>query len=347
MARADPFRIAGSQVLPGTTETIEVPISRLSNGSPIGLQMRVIHGKQAGPTLFVSSTVHGDEIIGLEIIRRLIERPSVKSLKGTVILVPIVNSYGFLNRSRYLPDRRDLNRCFPGSAKGSLAARLANTFLENVVKKSDYGIDIHSAAIHRENLPQIRISDSDDRLVELATAFGAPVVMRSSLRDGSLRESAFKLGVPTLVYEAGEGLRFDERSIRAGLAGILRVMAHTGMIDAKKIAPSREPSFIANGSYWVRAPTGGLLRLFKKLGDAVAKDERIGIVSDVFGDHEEDVRASAEGVVIGRASLPVINEGDAVAHIARSANADAVSEKMDIVAGQLARADMFYEDEIV
>ena len=252
-----------------------------------------------------------------------------------------------MNRSRYLPDRRDLNRCFPGSAKGSLAARLANTFLENVVKKSDYGIDIHSAAIHRENLPQTRICDSDDRLIELAKAFGAPVVMKSPLRDGSLRESAFKLGVPTLVYEAGEGLRFDERSIRAGLAGILRVMAHAGMIDAKKIAPAREQSFIANGSYWVRAPAGGLLRLFKKLGDAVMKNERIGIVSDVFGDHEEDVCASADGVVIGRASLPVINEGDAVAHIARSSHADAVSEKMDAVVGQLARADMFYEDEIV
>ncbi len=347
MVRAEPFKFADTEVPPGTSETLEIPISRLSNGSPIGLQIRIIHGKQAGPTLFVSSTVHGDEIIGLEIIRRLIERPALKSLKGTLIFVPIVNSYGFLNRSRYLPDRRDLNRCFPGSAKGSLAARLANSFLEHVVKKSDYGIDIHSAAIHRENLPQIRIADADEGLVDLAKAFGAPVVMKSPLRDGSLRESAFKLGVPTLVYEAGEGLRFDERSIRAGLAGILRVMVHAGMIDAKKVAPARAPSFVANSSYWVRSPEGGLLRLFKKLGDPVAKDERIGVVSDVFGDHEEDILASAPGVIIGRASLPVINEGDAVAHIARSSRAEDVSEKMEMVVGQLARADMFYEDEIV
>lgn len=347
MTLAEPFEIAGTQVAPGTVRNIEIPISRLANGSPIGLQIRIVNGKRPGPTLFVSSAVHGDEIIGLEIIRRLIERPLMKKIKGTLILVPIVNSYGFLNRSRYLPDRRDLNRCFPGSPKGSLAARLANEFLEKVVARSDYGIDIHSAAIHRENLPQIRIGDEGEQLLDLAKAFGAPVIMKSRLREGSLRESAFNMDVPTLVYEAGEGLRFDETAIRAGLAGIMRVMAHADMFDTKKVLPPRAPSFVADGSSWVRAPEGGLLRLFKKLGDPVEKGERLGTVSDVFGDNQDDVLAPVDGIVIGRASLPVINEGDAVAHIAHATRAGDISLKMEKVVGQLERATMFYEDEIV
>lgn len=347
MQASDPFNTGFGLVEPGQQKTIDIPVSSLSNGLPLGLQMHVVHGKRPGPTLFVSAAVHGDEIIGLEIIRRLIERPSLKTLKGTLLLVPIVNGYGFLNRSRYLPDRRDLNRCFPGSPTGSLAARLADAFLKRVVKRSGFGIDIHSAAIHRENLPQIRISDGDERLVELAQAFGAPVIVRSPLREGSLRQSAAELDVPTLVFEAGEGLRFDETAIRAGLAGILRVMRHVGMIDAKRIAPAREPSFMTDRSYWVRAPAAGVLRLFKRLGEPVSKGERLGVVGDVFGNDPSDVLAGADGIIIGRTSLPVVNEGDAIAHVARSADADTVAEKVDTLAGQLARAAMFYEDEIV
>lgn len=347
MTEASAYDSGVGLIGPGERKTVDIPISRLSNGLPIGMQMRVIHGKRSGPVMFVSSAVHGDEIIGLEIIRRLLERPSLKTLRGTLLLVPIVNGYGFLNRSRYLPDRRDLNRCFPGSASGSLAARLADAFLNNVVKKSDFGVDIHSAAIHRDNLPQIRIAEGDQQLVDLAEAFGAPVVIRGPLRDGSLRESAFKLGVPTLVYEAGEGLRFDEGAIRAGLAGILRVMREIGMIEAKSVAPARVPPLMANQSYWVRAPAGGLVRMFKRLGEQVNKGERIGVVGDVFGESEHEVLANHDGIVIGRTSLPVVNEGDAIAHIARSRQAEAMAENVDKLAGQLARADMFYEDEIV
>lgn len=347
MSAAKPYEIAGHIVAPGGQASVELEISRLSNGLSMTLPVKVIHGRKAGPVMFVSAAIHGDEIIGVEVIRRLAQRPALRGLSGTLLLVPVVNGYGFLNHSRYLPDRRDLNRCFPGHDSGSLAGRLADVFIKDIVARSDFGIDLHSAAIHRSNLPQIRVAPGVPALMKLAKAFGAPAILHSSLREGSLRQAAMELGVPVLLFEGGEGLRFDEKAVRSALAGILRMMHHEGMLNALKIAKIPGRSFLSTKSDWLRAPEGGLLRLSKDLGDIVRADEKIGVVSDLFGDHEYPIKAQHEGLIVGRATLPVVNEGDAVAHIARGSISGPVSDDINLIAEHLEEAAMFYEDEII
>ena len=247
----------------------------LSDHTPVTMSVHVVHGRRPGPTLFVSAAVHGDEVIGVEIARRLLRSPQLDAVRGTLLVVPIVNAFGFLNHSRYLPDRRDLNRSFPGSERGSLAARLAHMFIHQIVKRCDFGIDLHSAAIHRTNMPQIRVSPSSEGTLAYAEAFGAPVIIRAKLRDGSLRKAAQDLGVDVLLYEAGEGLRFDELSARAGHAGILRVMHKMEMIPRKGVSKAREAPVMALSSSWFRAPAGGLLRAFKGTGEFVNQGDQL------------------------------------------------------------------------
>ena len=344
---SEPFHFGEATIAPGKRAVVDLPVSDLSNRLPMALSIKVIHGKRPGPVLFVSAAVHGDEVIGVEIIRRLIKRPALKTMCGTLLLAPIVNGYGFLAHSRYLPDRRDLNRSFPGSATGSLAGRLAHVFLNEVVTRADFGVDIHSAAIHRSNLPQIRIADGDEKTLGLAKAFGAPAIVMSSLREGSLRREATKLGVPVLVFEGGEGLRFDEAAVRAGLGGVMRIMRHVGMIDGKKLLENAHPPLVTRNSAWVRAPSGGLVRLHRKLGDAVLEDETIGVVSDMFGIAEQKVTSPSAGIIIGRTNLPIVNEGDALVHVARVAKAETAAKRVESIVETLQKADMFYEDEII
>ncbi len=341
------FILGECNIAPGQSALVDLPISDLSNRLSMKLPVKVFHGKSDGPTLFVSAAIHGDEIIGIEIIRRLIKRTPLENLKGTLLLVPLVNGYGFLNHSRYLPDRRDLNRFFPGNERGSLAERLAYVFSQQIVMKSDYGIDLHSAAIHRENLPQIRIGKNVPEVLDLAKAFGAPVIVRNNLRDGSLRKSSEEMNVPVLLFEGGEGLRFDETAIRAGMAGILRVMTELNMLDAEVTDPVEITPFLSNNSFWLRAPSGGMLRLEKALGDAVSEGDKIGVVNDLFGENQFDVISQKSGIVIGRASLPIVNEGDAIMHIATADDLPLAQNKVETIVDHLDSADMFYEDEII
>lgn len=262
------------------------------------------------------------------------------------MVIPIVNAFGFLTHSRYLPDRRDLNRSFPGTELGSLAGRLANLFMTQIVKRSDFGIDLHSAAIHRMNMPQLRVSPSSDETLARADAFGAPVVILAKLRDGSLRTAAQAEGVDVLVFEAGEALRFDELSARAGVAGILRVMNRMAMIPKKGIAKARETPVKASSSKWVRAPAGGLLRGFKGTGEIVQSGELLGIISDPFGETETEITSGFSGLLVGRTNLPVVNEGDALFHIADINGADS-QMKLDSLTSQLDADPLFDEDEII
>lgn len=347
MPRREPFEIADTLIEAGDRRVVDLPVSVLSDHTPVTMSVEVVHGARPGPKLFVSAAVHGDEVIGVEIARRLLRSPLLASLRGTLVVVPIVNSFGFLSRSRYLPDRRDLNRAFPGNSGGSLAARLAHLFLNEVVLRCDIGIDLHSAAIHRTNLPQIRVTPGDRRLQDLARVFGAPVVLTSPVRPGSLRAEAQTRGVDMLLYEAGEGLRFDEMAVRSGVAGILRVLHHEGMLPARGISRPRSTSLMASDTQWLRAPRGGLLRTFKGDGEIVSEGEVMAAVSDPFGEIETEIPAPCDGLVIGRAVLPVVNEGDAVFHLARVSRPESAGAALDDISEHLARDPLFDEDEII
>ena len=313
--------IGGYTIEPGATMQIEMPVVRLYTDTDICMPVHVMRGKRDGPTLFVCAAVHGDELNGIEIVRRLIRQKSLKILAGTLILVPMVNVYGVLNQSRYMPDRRDLNRCFPGSPKGSLAGIVAHTFLSEIVKHCDYGIDLHTGAIHRSNLPQIRANLKDEETLELAKAFGVPVLLNADLRDGSLRQAAVESDTKILLYEAGQALRFDELSIRAGVRGIHNVMTHLGMIRRKARKNSEKPTpdlklFIANTSSWTRASCSGIVTNLKNLGDEVQKGDELAYIGNSFGEIFDSVYANSSGIIIGKQNIPLVQEGDAMFHIA-------------------------------
>lgn len=345
--RAAPFQLGTERVAAGTRQTIELPVSVLSDHTPVSMSVHVVHGRRPGLTLFVSAAVHGDEVIGVEIVRRLLRLSALDRLRGTLLAIPIVNAFGFMNHSRYLPDRRDLNRSFPGGPAGSLASRLANIFMKEIVAKSDMGIDLHSAAIHRTNLPQIRVSPSKPETLALAEAFGAPVIMVSSVRPGSLRQAAQEKGVDILLFEAGEGLRFDEFAARVGVTGVVRVMRQLGMVSSQGVAKPKAAPIQSTSSYWFRAPVGGLLRTFKVPGEEVVSGDVLGVISDPFGEIDTEVVVETGGLVIGRTNLPIVNEGDGLFHVARLKRADDPQATIDSLATQLVEDPLFDEDEII
>ncbi len=307
--------IGDVEVKSGERKSINLPVADLYTGTPLYMPVKVIRGKRPGPVLFVSAAVHGDELNGVEIVRRLLVQKALRSIRGTLIAVPIVNVHGFLNQSRYLPDRRDLNRSFPGSPKGSIASRMAHTFINEIVSKADYGIDLHTGAINRSNLPQIRANLDDAVTSELAHSFGAPVLLNASIRDGSLRSCAAENDFPLLVYEAGEALRFDEVSIRAGLRGVLRVMRYLEMLPPVKAGKQVVPVVAASTS-WVRAPASGIISRDVGLGTRVIEGQSLAIVGDPLGEAQEKVIAPFDGIVIGRNNLPLAHEGDALFNVA-------------------------------
>ena len=318
-AAPPPFTLAGKVVPPGTRARIEIPVAPLYNQSMVSLVGVVVHGVRPGPRLWVCGAVHGDELVGVAIIRELLHHVEPEALAGTLVAFPAVNVYGVLQQSRYLPDRRDLNRCFPGSTKGSLAARLARTFMKEVVACCTHGIDLHTAATDRDNLPQIRANLESRETRRLARSFGAPIVIHADERDGSLRQAATKRGMPTLLYEAGPPLRHDAVAVRTGVEGVWRVMAALGMRD--RGVPEEGSSLESYDTTWVRAPRSGYLVLETDLGRRVGKGALLGILyvrlhEEFFEESHVEIRAPEAGVVIGLTRNPLVNVGDAIVHIA-------------------------------
>jgi len=313
----DNLVIGDFEIKPGEKRKIELPVAKLYTDASVSLPVHIIRSKKPGPIIFISAAVHGDELNGIEIIRRLISQKTFRIIRGTVIAVPMVNVYGVVNQSRYMPDRRDLNRCFPGSAKGSLAGRVAHIFLNEIVKHCDYGIDLHTGAIHRSNLPQIRADLSDEETKNLAKVFGVPVVLNSNVLDGSLRQAAVEHNTKVLLYEAGEALRFDEFSIRAGMKGILNVLHHLEMM--RKLPAKRrkvlEP-FIANNSGWQRANASGIVHNHVHLGDQIKKGDILAEIGSPYGEVIDVVKANRAGILIGKQNIPLVQEGEAMFHIA-------------------------------
>ncbi|WP_417334231.1 succinylglutamate desuccinylase/aspartoacylase family protein [Halarcobacter sp.] len=328
--------IADTEIEANSNITLDLKLPKLYH-SPMKLPIRIIRGRKDGPTIFVSAAIHGDELNGIEIIRRLRKLTILKKLKGTLILIPIVNTYGVTTLSRYMPDRRDLNRSFPGSKKGSLASRIAKIFFDEIVTKCDFGIDLHTASIHKSNLPQVRTDLNNPFTYNLAKAFEAPVVLHSELRDGSLREEAQNKEIPVLLYEAGEALRFDEKSIRIGVKGIVNVLRETQMLPNTTKRKKFSLPIIARTSQWIRSTESGIIRTIKGLGETVKEDEVIAYVDEPLDDMSYEIKAAFDGIIIGKSEIPLIQEGDAIFHIAKFKNLETAENKIEY----------FHEDAIV
>lgn len=310
------IKVAGVIIPPNTRKSLEIPVACLPTQTMVSLPVTVITGAVDGPRLWVSAAIHGDEINGVEIIRQVLKRISPQHLTGTLLAVPIVNVFGFIEQSRYLPDRRDLNRSFPGSPKGSLASRLAYLFMTEIVNHCTHGIDLHTASDHRTNLPQIRANLRDYETYRCAKAFGAPLMIHANVRDGSLRQAATQRGIPVLLYEGGEALRFDPDAIGVGVQGILRVMRMLGMYEVPGL-PIIEPSLHVEKTQWVRAPRSGILRFKVALGERVWKKQQLGTIADAFGETSAEVYAPCDGLIIGQTQNPLVNQGDAIVHLAQ------------------------------
>lgn len=318
MAR-NAFILAEQTIQPGTRKLISFPAPNINMQVPINIPVHVFHGAKPGPKLFITACVHGDELNGIEILRRIHEYIRLKELRGTIITVPVVNIHGVMIQSRYFSDRRDLNRCFPGSKKGTLAARLAHGILTHVVSHCDYGIDLHTGGIGRINMPQLRVDFTVPGTKAFAKYFNAPIILDSKQRDGSMRQAAGEMGIPVLVYEGGEAMRYNELCIRGGERGVKSVLHHLGMLKSTdKFIMQNSKSVITNTSRWVRSPVSGMVEpKLTKLAVHVKQGDVLGYVHDPFLiNPSQKIIAPFEGIVIGASLKAMATEGDALFHIA-------------------------------
>ena len=305
--------ISGIKVSPGQDAHINLNIARLPSRTPIDIPVFVSRAEENGPVLLLLAGLHGDEINGIEIIRRILRKGFNKPLKGTVICVPVMNIYGFLNFSRDLPDGKDVNRSFPGSKSGSLASRVAHRLMNEIIPKIDYGIDFHTGGASRANFPQIRCLVNDELNKKLALAFSPPFILNSVYRPNSLRKESANLGKRIIVYEAGESMRFDRDAIILGINGVRRVMKYLGMTNHVH-PPEADPKIIMKAT-WVRARYSGLFHYFVQNGKYVEKNQLIGAITDPFGDFYSQIKSPVSGHIVGVNNNPVVNQGDALIHI--------------------------------
>lgn len=307
----------GLTISPGQQVLTRLVISRLPSGTVIDIPVHVFRAVEPGPTVLLMAGLHGDEVNGIETIRRMIRRRLLTPLRGTIIAIPILNIYGFLNFSREVPDGKDVNRSFPGNPRGSLASRVAHRFMREIMPLIDYGIDFHTGGAARANISQIRcLLHQDAETDALAAAFGAPFTLHAGLRPGSLRETAMQQGRRIIVFETGESLRLDEAGIDLGIAGAFRVLHHLGMVA--EATPAPQPSVVCMRSTWLRAKYAGLFRSLVHLGDYVEKGQVFGSVADPYGENSVRLESPVAGYIIGLNHMPVVNQGDALVHVGRT-----------------------------
>lgn len=313
-AKRGAFSLCGTEVALGETAELRLKVAESYTAEPVTVPVTVVRGTP-GPTLFVTATVHGDELNGVGILRGLLNDADFSGLRGTLIAVPVVNVPGFLNQDRRLPDRRDLNRSFPGSRGGSLTSRLADTLFREVIRRSDFGIDLHTAGGERTNYPQIRADLSNPGVAELAQAFGCPLMVDGAGPEGSLRRVAVEAGVPTVVYEAGSARRFEKPFISVGIAGVLNVLRYLKMMPGEPVSPPL--LFAIARTHWVRAHAGGILDLKVDLGQPLRRGQTISVNTNPFGRERSQLKAPHAGIVLGLTQLPLVHPGDAICHVAR------------------------------
>lgn len=305
--------INGHDVGLGEQQEILLNIARLPTYTPIELSVTIARGEEDGPVILLTGGLHGDEINGVEIIRRMIFKDLVMPEKGTVIAIPVVNIYGFIQKQRDLPDGKDINRSFPGSKNGSLARLVSHTLMDKVFPHIDYGIDYHTGGDARANYPQVRCVLKVKKNRKLAEAFAAPITVNSSLIESSFRKAAHKKEKQILVYETGEAHRFDLIGIQEGIDGTLRLMKHLGM---RSSAPEPNQTDIYKKTTWVRARYAGLFQQKITLGEKVKKRQVLGHISDPFGKEWFKVISPRDGRIIAINNAPVVHKGDALLHIA-------------------------------
>lgn len=307
------IRINGREIQPGTSTTLNLNLYQLPTKTVIEIPVYVFRSVNPGPVLLLLAGMHGDEINGIEIVRRLITRKDVRSpLCGSIIAIPVINIVSFLSGSRDLPDGRDLNRCFPGNKSGSLGSRIAYDLMNEIISQIDFGVDFHTGGAKINNYPQIRCVFENKANLELATKFSPSIIINSAFRDSTLRKEAAKKGKSILVFEGGESSRFDYVSINQGVHGSLRLMKHLKMIAS---APAQKTTAILEKSTWVRAKASGLFHTSKINGSQLTKGEIIGMICDPYGEHKELLIAPVEGYIVGINNQPVVNQGDALIHI--------------------------------
>jgi len=329
-----PLQFCNTTVQPGEHVTMALPMPELYSYSPTYMPIHIIHGKQEGPCLLICAAIHGDEVNGVEIIQRLLKLSLLKKIKGTLIAVPVVNVYGLINRTRTLPDGRDLNVNFPGSESGSLTSRLAHLFVNEILDKADYCIDIHSGRLNRTHFPQVQATLSEPGLQKLAAAFQVPVIVDvKQPEEGSLQAVAASKHIPLLTYEAGEAMRFDEFSVRKGIKGIVHMMREIEMLPKTKTTSTKKTNgfhpIISHSVDWVWAPCSGIVQVVKNLGDQVDEGDCLAIISDPFGSNKAyKVLAPETGIVIGQNNLPLVNEGEPLFRIAKVNVSDTAAEQV-------------------
>lgn len=303
------------RIKPRESRDVHINVGESYLGSRLSIPMHVRRGRKAGPTVFVTAALHGDELNGTGVIREIIRDESIQLLRGTMILVPVLNVLGFERHVRYLPDRRDLNRCFPGSADGSLTRRMAHAIFQEIVGRSDYGIDLHTAAIRRTNFPHIRANMSDPAVANLAQAFGSLFLFEGKGPDGSLRRSATDGGCPTIVFEAGEAWKVEPSITISGVRGIKNVLIHLGMLEGTPEAPTEQ--IVIRHSKWVRAERGGFLEFHVRPGSVVPAGAPLTTNTSLLGKEKHVLLAPFDGIVTAMTTLPAVSPGEPVCHIGK------------------------------
>ncbi|MEZ6055952.1 MAG: succinylglutamate desuccinylase/aspartoacylase family protein [Planctomycetaceae bacterium] len=309
-----PFLIGGVDIAPGETRDVRVKISETYTNDPIEMPIRVIRSLRKGPVGFVSAALHGDELTGTGIIHELLHNNSLQLVKGTLLLIPVVNVFGFENHDRYLPDRRDLNRMFPGSETGSLASRIADRFMKEVVSKCEFGIDLHSAASTRTNFPNVRGDMSIRKVARLAKSFGCELVVDGAGPDGCMRREACKVGCATIILEAGEPMKAEPGMLAVGVRGVRNSLIDMGMIEGERFAPPYQA--VVRKTSWVRAEVGGFLRFHIAPGAFVERGQAVASNFTILGDVQNILTSPVDGIVLGMTTSPAVKPGEPVCHIA-------------------------------
>ena len=325
MKNSKPLVIFGESILPGENRTVNLEIARLHTTTKLNIPVIVRRSKIEGPVVLFSAGIHGDEINGVEVVRQIISKKINRPARGTIICIPIINMYGFVNKSREFPDGRDLNRVFPGSKKGSLASRFAYHIVAEVLPIIDYAVDFHAGGASRFNAPQIRITENNPELKILADIFNAPFTLYSKNINGSFRNTCEKANIKMLLFEGGKSLDINNVIANEGIMGVKRLLNHLGMLDHKQVVEyALEPSIYIKNSVWLRAKCSGLLHDYNLIGKFVTKGSILAINTDPFGKFEQKVKAPHDGFVINANHSPIVYEGDAIYHMSKnnSDNAD-------------------------